>query len=200
MKRLFDLTFTLAVLICGAPIFLIIALLIKLTSPGPVLYKQQRIGQYGAPIFCYKFRSMYKNADKKLKELLASNPKLQEEWNTYYKLKTDPRITPLGNFLRKTSLDELPQFFNVLLGDLSIVGPRPVTEHEIKTYYKDRASLILSVRPGITGLWQTSGRSHLSFDERLILEERYVKERSFILDLKLIAKTIPAMLHSKGAY
>jgi exopolysaccharide production protein ExoY len=200
MKRLFDLVFSLAVLICGAPVFFIIALLIKLTSPGPILYKQQRMGQYGSPIFCYKFRSMYKNADKKLKELLASNPKFQEEWNTYYKLKTDPRITPLGDFLRKTSLDELPQFFNVLLGDLSVVGPRPVTEHEIKTYYKDRASLILSVRPGITGLWQTSGRNRLSFDERLILEERYVKERSFILDLKLIAKTIPAMLHSKGAY
>ena len=200
MKRLFDLVFTFTVLILGSPLFLLIALLIKLTSSGPIFYKQQRIGQHGSPIFCYKFRSMYRHAEHKLQELLASDSKLKEEWETYYKLKIDPRITPFGNFLRKTSLDELPQFFNVLFGDLSVVGPRPVTAHEIKTYYKEKAPLILSVRPGITGLWQTSGRNQLSFDERISLEERYVKERSFFLDLKLIAKTIPAMIHSRGAY
>lgn len=200
MKRLFDLIFTAIVLILCSPLFLLIALLIKCTSRGPILYKQQRVGLHGAPIFCYKFRSMHENADQKLQEVLAADQKLREEWETFYKLKHDPRITPLGNFLRKTSLDELPQFFNVLTGELSVVGPRPVTAHEISTYYKDKADLILSIRPGITGLWQTSGRNHLSFAERIHLEERYVKERSFFLDLRLIAKTIPAMLHSKGAY
>lgn len=200
MKRLFDLIFTITLLIAASPLFLLIALLIKSTSRGPVFYKQERIGKDGRPIFCYKFRSMHQNAASRLKELLASDPKLQEEWDTFYKLKKDPRITPIGHFLRKTSLDELPQFFNVLTGDLSVVGPRPVTAHEIKTYYQDKASLILSIRPGITGLWQTSGRNALSLKERIHLEERYVKERSFLLDLKLIAKTIPAMLHSKGAY
>lgn len=200
MKRLFDLCFTLTLLLVFAPLFLLIALLIKLTSPGPILYKQKRTGQFGHPIFCYKFRSMYADAEHKLAALLDSDPRLKAEWKTYYKLKTDPRITPLGHFLRKTSLDELPQFFNVLKGDLSVVGPRPVTPHEIDTYYKDKALFILSVRPGITGLWQTSGRSHLSFEKRVLLEEQYVKERTFLLDLKLIAKTIPAMLCPKDAY
>lgn len=200
MKRLFDLCFTLTLFLVFAPLFLLIALLIKLTSPGPILYKQKRTGQYGTPIFCYKFRSMYADAEKKLTALLDSDPRLKAEWETYYKLKMDPRITPLGHFLRKTSLDELPQFFNVLKGDLSVVGPRPVTPHEIDTYYKDKALFILSVRPGITGLWQTSGRSHLSFEKRVLLEEQYVKERTFLLDLKLIAKTIPAMLCPKDAY
>ena len=200
MKRLFDLIFTVTILTIFSPLFFLIALLIKCTSKGPILYKQKRLGQYGHPIFCYKFRSMHENAEQKLALLLASDPKLQEEWTTYYKLKVDPRITSLGRFLRKTSLDELPQFFNVLKGDLSVVGPRPVTSHEITTYYKDKASLILSVRPGITGLWQTSGRSLLSFEERIVLEEKYVKERSFFLDLKLIAKTIPAMICPNDAY
>lgn len=200
MKRIFDLIFSLAVVLFGFPLFLLIALIIKISSKGPVFYAQQRIGYRGREIRCFKFRSMYTNAEKRLEDLLDSNPLLRQEWNTYFKLKNDPRITPIGHFLRKTSLDELPQFFNVILGDLSVVGPRPVTRKEVDTYYKEQASLILSVRPGITGLWQTSGRNLLGFDERVALEARYVNERSLWLDLKLIARTIPVMLRMSGAF
>lgn len=143
---------------------------------------------------------MFIDADLRLRQLLQSDPALKEEWENYRKLKDDPRITNIGKWLRKTSLDELPQFWNVIKGDLSVVGPRPVTEEEIKKYYGDKAEKILSIRPGITGLWQTSGRNLLSFEERLVLEVNYVDHRSFLLDLKLICKTIPAILFSKGAY
>jgi undecaprenyl-phosphate galactose phosphotransferase len=143
---------------------------------------------------------MYPDADKKLQEILQQNPKLQEEWNTYFKLKDDPRVTSIGKFLRKTSLDEFPQFWNVFRGDLSVVGPRPVTEEEIKKYFGEKASKILSVRPGLTGIWQTSGRSLITFEERVQLEESYIDKQSLGLDLVIICKTIPAMFFTKGAF
>lgn len=151
-----------------------IAALIKVTSPGPVLYVCRRVGRHGKAIDCWKFRTMCQNADQMLKELLAQDPVIRLEWETYYKLKDDPRINSVGRFLRKTSLDELPQFWNVLMGDLSVVGPRPVTEEEIEKYFKEKKEKILSVRPGLTGIWQTSGRSLLTFEERVKLEESYV--------------------------
>ena len=143
---------------------------------------------------------MYPDADLRLKELLAKDPALKAEWDLNHKLKNDPRITPIGRFIRKTSLDELPQFLNVLKGDLSVVGPRPVVQTEVVKHLKEKAPKILSIRPGLTGIWQVSGRSNTTYLERLSLDEQYVDTHNFWLDLKLIAKTIPAMLASRGAY
>ena len=143
---------------------------------------------------------MCQDADKKLQEILRQNPQLKQEWDTYYKLKDDPRVSEIGKILRKTSLDELPQFWNVLVGDLSVVGPRPVTEEEIQKYFGEKASKILSVRPGLTGIWQISGRSLLTFEERIRLEESYIEMQSLIFDLKIIFKTIPMIFISRGAF
>jgi undecaprenyl-phosphate galactose phosphotransferase len=201
IKRGFDILFSALCLLIGAPVFLIIALLIFVTSPGKVIYSHERIGRGGKPFRCYKFRSMYPNADQRLKDILAANPLLREEWEKTYKLKNDPRITPIGSFLRKTSLDELPQFWNVLKGDLSVVGPRPVVKEEIEKYFCLKANKILSIRPGLTGPWQVSGRSDIKcYQTRIQLDEYYVDNHSLLLDLKLIAKTIPAILFSRGAY
>ena len=135
-----------------------------------------------------------------MKHLLEQNPKLKQEWTTYYKLKNDPRIYTVGKFLRKTSLDELPQFWNVLKGDLSVVGPRPVTREEVQKYFQEKATKILSVKPGLTGIWQTSGRNLLTFDERIVLEETYIDQQSFALDLKIICKTVAHLFCAKGAF
>lgn len=200
MKRFFDILFSLLAITLFLPPSLLLALLIKLTSKGSILYKSQRRGKDNCLIYCWKFRTMYEDADQKLQLLLLCDPKLKSEWNTYYKLKSDPRVTALGKFLRKTSLDELPQFWNVLKGDLSIVGPRPVTDDELAKYFGDKAKKILSVRPGLTGIWQTSGRNLLTFEERIRLEEDYVDKRSIILDLVIIFKTIPLVFFPKGAF
>jgi exopolysaccharide production protein ExoY len=201
IKRGFDIIFSLVCLIIGSPVFLLIALFIFVTAPGKVIYSHERIGRGGKPFRCYKFRSMYPDADHRLKDILAVNPLLREEWETNYKLKNDPRITTFGSFLRKTSLDELPQFWNVLKGDLSVVGPRPVVKEEVEKYFSVKAHKILSIRPGLTGPWQVSGRSDIKcYQTRIQLDENYVDNLSFLLDLKLIIKTVPAMLFSKGAY
>lgn len=197
-KRVFDVCFSSCVLICGAPLFLAISLTIRLSSPGPAFYASMRMGKGGKLIRCWKFRSMCLNADEKIEELIAKDPQLKEEWETYAKLKNDPRITPIGKWLRKTSLDELPQFWNVLKGDLSLVGPRPFLVQEVRSSLKDKAEKILSVRPGLTGIWQTSGRNKLTFLQRVSLEEAYVEKQSFALDLLLICKTIPIMLFARG--
>lgn len=201
VKRTFDILFSLLALVVAAPFFLLIALFIFVTSPGKVIYSHERIGRGGKPFRCYKFRSMHLNADQRLKDLLTQNAALKEEWENSRKLKNDPRVTPLGLFLRKTSLDELPQFWNVLKGDMSVVGPRPVVKEEIEKFYTIKAYKILSIRPGLTGPWQVSGRSDVqSYEQRISLDEFYIDNQSFFLDLKLVAKTIPAMLSSKGAY
>lgn len=207
-KRAFDIFFSLFILILFFPLFISLIVLVRFTSPGPVFYKSRRLGIGGKAIDCWKFRSMYQDAEKKLKDLLKEDPLFRKEWEAFQKVKKDPRITPVGRFLRKTSLDELPQFWNVLKGDLSIVGPRPPTLmgppenslHEIFQLYGQRAKTILSVRPGITGVWQISGRSHISFEERSKMEEQYALNRSFGKDLVVILKTIPAVLFSKGAF
>lgn len=200
IKRTFDILFSLLVLIIGIPLFLLITLGIRFSSRGPIIYSHERMGRGGKKFRCYKFRSMYLDADERLKKLLKKEPSIAEEWKNNQKIKKDPRITLLGHFLRKTSLDELPQFWNVLRGDLSVVGPRPVIESEIKQFFGHKAHKILSVRPGITGLWQTSGRNNLTYNTRIKLDEYYVDHRSFNLDMKLIAKTIPIVLLTKGAY
>lgn len=199
-KRAFDIIFSSLVLLIGLPVFMIIALIIRFSSKGSVVYSHQRIGRGGKPFRCYKFRSMYPDADKKLEELLKADPALKHEWDTTHKLRNDPRVTPIGAFLRKTSLDEIPQFWNVLIGDLSIVGPRPVVQAEIDKFYGSRAQKILSIRPGLTGIWQVSGRNDTSYENRVEMDESYIQQRSFIFDLKLIALTVPRMIFSKGAY
>ncbi len=200
IKRAFDIFFSLAVLCVGLPLFFLIALLIRVTSKGKTIYAHERVGRGGVPFYCYKFRTMYKDADVRLETLLTQNHLMQQEWEEKRKLKNDPRITSIGRFLRKTSLDELPQFWNVLIGDLSVVGPRPVVQAEVDQYYNLKSSKILSVRPGLTCLWQVSGRSDTSYARRIKLDEEYVDNQSISLDIKLILQTIPAMLSSKGAY
>jgi len=200
LKRIFDLTFSFLVILLGLPLLVAIAVGIKISSPGPIFYKSLRIGKNFKHIYCWKFRTMYVDAEKRLIQLLETNSLLQEEWKKYQKLKNDPRIHPFGKILRKTSLDELPQFLNVLRGELSIVGPRPFCSMQVKSYLHDKAEKFLSVPPGITGIWQVSGRNLLTFEERLALEENYIDSRSFLLDLKIILKTIPAVLFAKGAY
>lgn len=199
-KRIFDIVFSLCAMAVFLPFGLIISALIKITSQGPIFYACKRVGKGGKEIYCWKFRTMCLNADQMLQEILAQDPVLRLEWETYYKLKDDPRINTIGQFLRKTSLDEFPQFWNVLKGDLSVVGPRPVTEEEIQKYFGNKAAKILSVRPGLTGIWQTSGRNLLTFEERVRLEESYIDRQSLGLDLRIICKTIPAIFLSKGAF
>lgn len=199
-KRIFDIVFSLFAFTLGFPIFFLTALAVRFSSTGKIIYSHERIGIHGKPFHCYKFRTMYPDADLRLKEILASNPELQEEWEKNHKLKNDPRITRVGAFLRKTSLDELPQFWNVLRGDLSVVGPRPRVKSEVQKYFGARAPLLLSVRPGLTGIWQVSGRSNTSYESRLLMDEEYIQKQSLLFDLKLILKTIPAMIFSRGAY
>lgn len=206
-KRVFDILFSGAVLVLGSPLYLLLILLVRATSKGPSFYKSLRIGKEGKPIYCWKFRTMHPDADARLDTLLKSDPALQQEWITFHKLKKDPRLTKIGPFLRKSSLDELPQFWNVLKGDLSVVGPRPIEIrtpenglNELRERYGERTEKILSVKPGITCIWQTEGRNLLSFQQRAALEEKYVDTHSFFLDLKIILKTIYVVLFPKGAY
>lgn len=200
IKRSFDIFFSLSALILLSPLFLAIAIATRCSSKGRVIYYQERIGRGGIPFRCYKFRTMYSDAEKRLKEILESDQAKRQEWEENYKLKDDPRITPIGSFLRKTSLDEFPQFWNVLKGDLSVVGPRPVVKEEIIKHFGPKAYKILSVRPGLTGIWQISGRSDTSYKQRIALDEQYVDTRNFWLDLKITALTVPRIVSRKGAY
>lgn len=207
-KRLFDICFSVLFLVATSPLFLVLSVLVLCTSQGPVFYKSSRLGRGGKVIHCWKFRSMYSDAEERLSHLLQRDVVFRNEWSAYQKVKNDPRITPIGKFLRRTSLDEIPQFWNVLKGDLSVVGPRPPTligspdhyQQEIRNLYGDKTETILSVRPGITGAWQTSGRSQISFEERCIIEEKYAKHYTFWQDMRIIAKTIPAVFFARGAF
>ena len=180
------------------PLFLILVPLIKFSSPGPVFYRALRLGQNGKVIKVWKFRTMYKNADAKLEQLLNSNPELRAQWEQDFKLQDDPRITPIGKFLRKTSLDELPQFWNVLNGTMSIIGPRPITEEETK-YYGKHYTLRERVKPGITGLWQVSGRSDTNYELRVMLDTYYIMNWSVWMDYYIFFKTVYIVLMRKGA-
>ncbi|MFN3637767.1 MAG: sugar transferase [Chloroherpetonaceae bacterium] len=194
-KRVMDFTISLTLLALSLPLILVISILIKLDSPGPIIYRQRRVGKDGRLFWCYKFRSMYVDAEKRKQELEAMN----EASGPIFKIKNDPRVTRIGRFIRKYSIDEIPQLVNVLLGQMSLVGPRPGTPDELVRYenwHKRR----LKVQQGITGLWQVSGRSNLSFNEMVILDLYYSENASVMLDINIILRTIPAVLFGRGAY
>jgi Undecaprenyl-phosphate galactose phosphotransferase WbaP len=199
MKRLMDLFIVGIGGLILLPLLLVIALFVKLGSRGPVLYGHKRLGLDGKPFKALKFRSMVVDADKKLESLLASNPKLREEWETSQKLKADPRVTKIGRLLRRTSFDEFPQLLNILKGEMSLVGPRPVTETEIKKYGENYRR-IFSVKPGLTGLWQVSGRSDTDYTERVSYDTYYIQSWSVWLDLWILYRTPGAILKGRGAY
>jgi exopolysaccharide biosynthesis polyprenyl glycosylphosphotransferase len=195
VKRFFDLMIAFMILIPASPIMLISAILVKLTSKGPVIFKQVRVGRGGRYFWCYKFRSMCADAEAKKQMLMHLN----EASGPVFKIKRDPRITPIGAILRKFSIDELPQLFNVIKGDMSIVGPRPPLPSEVALYTAhDRGRL--AVRPGLTCLWQVNGRSNVSFDRWVELDLAYIETMSFLNDVKIVLKTIPAVLKGSGAH
>lgn len=200
LKRLFDLV----LVVLAMPFFLIalifISAAIKFTSKGPVFFKHERIGKNGITIKIYKFRSMYEDAQERLKNLLDSNEELRQEWNQYFKLKNDPRVTKVGNFLRKTSLDELPQIINIIKNEMSFVGPRPVVKEEVEKYYREYAKFYYMINPGLTGLWQVSGRNDTTYDFRVKMDSWYVTNWSLWLDIIIIVKTFGAVLKKEGVY
>ena len=196
VKRLLDIVLSLIALIVLAPLFLVLAILIKLTSPGPVFFVQARVGQFGRSFSFYKFRSMYVDAEQRKAALLSRN---QSSDGVIFKMKNDPRVTPLGRILRKTSMDELPQFLNVLVGDMSLVGPRPPVPLEVVQYSLE-ARKRLNVRPGLTCLWQVSGRSTIPFQQQVRLDKEYISSRSLKQDLLILLRTIPAIISGRGAY
>ena len=197
-KRMIDYILSLIIFILIIPVMILIAVLIKLSDKGPVIYSHKRIGKNAKEFNCYKFRTMYVDADKKLKEILEKDPQKKKEWETYWKLKDDPRVTKIGKFLRKTSLDELPQIFNVLKGEMSLVGPRPYLPREWD-YIKDESSIIHALPPGITGLWQVSGRNNEDYNYRIIMDCWYVKNWNLWLDIVILIKTIRAVIKREGA-
>jgi lipopolysaccharide/colanic/teichoic acid biosynthesis glycosyltransferase len=194
-KRLFDLAVGFLVFVLVIPIVPLIALMIKLDSPGPVFYRQDRIGRRGRPFRFYKFRSMYREADRRRAELEGRN----EQEGPVFKMKADPRITPVGQFLRRSSMDEIPQIINVLRGEMSIVGPRPPLPVEVARYQPWHRRR-LDVKPGITCLWQIAGRSQIGFDEWMRLDVEYLHTRSLRTDVTIFLKTLPAVMARRGAY
>lgn len=180
------------------PVFVVLAAVVKLGSPGPVFYRAKRLGLNGKTIEVWKFRTMYKDADERLKKLLAEDAVFRAEWEDKFKVDNDPRITPLGRFLRKSSLDELPQFLNVLRGEMAVIGPRPIVDDE-KKYYGDEYAVFSRVKPGITGLWQVSGRSETTYERRVALDMYYILNWSIWLDYYILLKTIKEVLFCKGA-
>ena len=198
LKRTVDITASATALLLLSPVFLVTSLAIRKDSDGPAMFTQKRIGKDGKLFEIYKFRTMVPDADKKLFELLDKDEKAREEYKVNKKLKNDPRITKVGNFLRKTSIDELPQLINVLKGDMSLVGPRPYLPREkddMGAYY----NTIIESKPGITGLWQVSGRSNTTFEERLHFDEEYNEKKSFTYDMGLLVKTVGSVVKGDGA-
>jgi|SRR5215211_866290 len=179
--------------------FLVLMIAIKLDSKGPVFYRQTRIGRYGRKFYVYKFRTMVENADQILQTYLANSAELRAEWLATHKLKQDPRITRIGVTLRKLSLDELPQLWNIIIGDMSLVGPRPIVDAEVEKYGKC-FDLYIQVRPGLTGLWQVSGRNDTTYEQRVELDEYYILNRSLKFDLQILLKTVFVVLRKDGAY
>lgn len=197
IKRIIDILLSSIGLIILSPIFCVISIAIKLDSKGPVFYKHKRIGKDGKTIYLYKFRSMYTDSKERL-EILLKNPDIKKEWNENFKLENDPRITKVGNFLRKTSLDELPQLLNILKGEMSIIGPRPVIDEELEKYGQNKKKF-LSVTPGLTGWWACNGRSAITYEDRMRLELYYVENLNLLLDIKCFFKTFITVLNRKGA-
>jgi Undecaprenyl-phosphate galactose phosphotransferase WbaP len=198
-KYCFDMMVTLLGMVFAMPLFVVIGLLIYIDCPGPVIFKHKRVGFKGEEFPCYKFRTMVVNSKEELERHLKDNPAAREEWERDFKLKNDPRVTKIGAFLRKTSLDELPQLFNVLKGEMSLVGPRPIVQAEISRY-DEYINDYYMVRPGITGMWQVSGRNDIDYSERVQIDSWYVRNWSIWLDIILLAKTIKVVVQRKGAY
>jgi len=200
-KTLLDFLFSIFFLIASLPFFIIISILIKLSSRGPIFFLQERIGKNNIPFKCIKFRTMHPEAKDILENLLIKDEKLKIEFEQTHKIKNDPRITTIGKLLRKTSLDELPQFINVLKNEMSIVGPRPIVNKE-KNKYGKNFKKVLSVKPGITGLWQVSGRNNLTYKTRIKLDLNYVDNHNFLMDIRILIRTIGVILFplDRGAY
>ncbi|MBP0000375.1 MAG: sugar transferase [Cyanobacteria bacterium SID2] len=200
-KRIFDIVFSTFVLVFFSPVYLVLGLLVFISSPGPIFYFQERVGKNRKLFKCIKFRTMVPNADRVLEEMMAASPQLREEFEDNFKLKHDPRITWIGRFLRLTSLDEFPQFWNVLKGDMSVVGPRPLVVEELPKYgrYMDK---VLTIRPGITGLWQVSGRNDIPYEKRVKIDVYYVNAHNIWMDLWIAIETIGVIVFPKnnGAY
>jgi undecaprenyl-phosphate galactose phosphotransferase len=199
-KRVLDTTLSLFSIIILFPLLLAISIIIKLDSRGPIFFKHKRIGKNLKEFTMYKFRTMYMDSEKTLKEFLATHPEAYQDLEERNKLKDDPRVTRWGRFLRRSSLDELPQFFNVLIGHMSIVGPRPDSREAVKNYLDEYKEIYRMVRPGITGLWQVSGRSEIIYQERVKLDYLYILNWSVWLDFVIILKTIQTIISGKGAY
>ncbi len=206
VKRFFDIVASLILMILFSPLFAVISIIIKLTSEGPVIFTQKRVGYNGRLFDFYKFRSMYNNNDEHIhknyiKSLISGKYDAinnGSEEDPLFKMKDDPRVTPIGRFLRKTSLDELPQLWNVLKGDMSLIGPRPPIPYEVEAYKTWHLRRLIEMKPGITGLWQVSGRNKLTFDDQVRLDIKYTKRWSFLLDLKILFKTIPVVIFPTG--
>ena len=195
-KRFMDIILSIIAIVIGSPVFLLTALLVKVTSPGPIIFSQIRVGRFGRHFKFFKFRSMYIDAEARKAELMSQNESTD---GVIFKMKRDPRITPVGRFIRKFSIDELPQLFNVLLGDMSLVGPRPPLPSEVRTYSLDERKR-LNITPGITCLWQVSGRSELPFSRQIALDKEYIASKSVWKDFLILLKTVPAILTGKGAW
>ena len=199
-KRSFDWISVVVILALFWWAILLVAIGVKLSSPGPVIYGHTRIGRNGREFKCYKFRSMVVNSDQVLRDLLASDPEASAEWHRDFKLKNDPRITRIGRLIRKTSFDEFPQLINVMRGEMSIVGPRPVVLKELEHYYGVVRRHYESVRPGLTGLWQVSGRNDMGYDQRVELDRQYVNTWNVFSDFMIVMRTVGVMFARKGAY
>lgn len=200
-KRLFDIFFSFFVLVFFSPLYLILAILIGITSPGPIFYVQQRVGKNFQPFNCIKFRTMFDRADEMLEKIVAESPQMRLEFDENFKLKKDPRITKIGHFLRFTSLDEFPQFWNVLKGEMSVVGPRPLVPEELYKYGR-KINTVLKIKPGITGLWQVSGRNDIPYPKRVQIDVYYALSHNWLLDMWVIFKTIGVIVfpRNNGAY
>ncbi len=194
-KRGLDICVSFVLLMLVCPLLLVIAALVKMTSKGPVFFAHRRLGEKGKEFYCLKFRSMSADAEERLKR----DPSLRQQFEEKFKLEDDPRITPLGKFLRRTSLDELPQLFHVLKGEMSLVGPRPIVENEL-TKYSIYANKLLTVKPGLSGLWQVCGRSHTTYPQRVMMDMHYIDHRCFTLDLQLLLLTASAVVRKSGAW
>lgn len=198
VKRAFDVVGAAALIVFFAPLMVVTYIVVRLDG-GAGIYVHERVGKNGVRFQCYKFRSMVPNAERILKDILICNESKRREWEADHKLRNDPRITSIGRFLRAKSLDELPQLFNVLKGDMSLVGPRPITSEEVNRYGR-QISYYYKSRPGLTGAWQVSGRSHVSYDERVSLDVDYVQKWSFLNDLTILLKTVRVVLTGHGAH
>lgn len=199
MKRVFDIVFSALAIIVLSPLLIGLALMIRFSDGGPAIYGHTRVGHGGRLFKCWKFRSMAVDSARLFDAHLSASSEARQEWQTYGKLRNDPRVTPLGHLLRKYSLDELPQLFNILLGEMSVVGPRPVSAEEM-VHYGSSKRFYRQCRPGLTGLWQVSGRSDLGYDKRVALDRCYITNWSMLLDISLILRTFSVVLKGRGSY